>query len=577
MAGYDTSSIGWPALSAHSNRVDVRPVEAPATYVVFQAWTWATSSENTINIIHGTSDWKTRVSIAPGPACRGASASSTQYREAEALEAALEQAAEQMEAVGGILEAWQSLPRDVQLEIQRRALQIWQLRGAYRVQFLAALRGVFAQNPAGWQQALLRNRAATVQQLAVLAGQMARLPARNATTPPGFSDAQVRQYRRRQQARGYVPGRSRQTGRSRELEFEIDRASLELEAAEQFFTKVTPIPGLGNKEGHEILTRTAMRGLPLSSGERSAVELGVIRPDRGGRSYWNFPRSALESLKAAAQPSHSLRPTPSSTVRTALGLIRARFARLHGSALRAATRSSALEWLGEALHLLQDSFSSAHVERAGGTGPIRNIRAFFIRLGWPPLSRAPGEHNAPSDPRDDVFVGGAMRPEARAAVSASRAFLVMALRHLRAPGSPTNVAELRAFIRRYLCVRLVIIDFHRHAGRGDLLTEPWNTGGAHEGVSAARATRRDRPHGRVSRLPHGLCPREPRTGPHRRALAPATDRLRNGERKERRGSRARDGSRRDHAIWVSWPEDPRAGGGCRPARSARQPESSTCR
>ena len=134
---------------------------------------------------------------------------------------------------------------------------------------------------------------------------------------------------------------------------------------------------------------------------------------------------------------------------TALGLIRARFARLHGSALRAATRLSALEWLGEALHLLQDSFSSAHVERAGGTRPIRNIRAFFIRLGWPPLSRVPGEHNAPSDPgANHVFVGGAMRPEARAAVSASRAFLVMALRHLRAPsGSPTNVAELRAFIR----------------------------------------------------------------------------------------------------------------------------------
>ena len=108
--------------------------------------------------------------------------------------------------------------------------------------------------------------------------------------------------------------------------------------------------------------------------------------------------------------------------------------------------------IGQALHLLQDSFSSAHVERAGGTGRVRHIRVFFIRLGWPPLSRAPHEHNAPSDPRDDVYVGGALRPEALAAVLASTAFLRMALRHLRAPGAPGNAAELRAFMHRYLAM-----------------------------------------------------------------------------------------------------------------------------
>jgi hypothetical protein len=176
----------------------------------------------------------------------------------------------------------------------------------------------------------------------------------------------------------------------------------------------------------------------------------VIRPDRGGRSYWNFPRSALESLKAAAQPAHALRPTPSATMAAALRLIRARFANLYLRAMRATSRITALEWLGEALHLLQDSFSSAHVERAGGTGRIRHIRAFFIRFGWPPLSRAPGEHNAPSDPRDDVYLHGALRTEARAAIRASRDFLTMALRHSRAPRSLGNVAELRAFMSRYL-------------------------------------------------------------------------------------------------------------------------------
>jgi hypothetical protein len=201
-----------------------------------------------------------------------------------------------------------------------------------------------------------------------------------------------------------------------------------------------------------VLTRRAMAGLGLRPPDPYHIETGVIRPDRGGRSYWKFPRSALDSLKAAAQPSHSLRPTPSSTVAAALRLIQLRFAGLHRRAMLEppTRRKQALEWLGEALHLLQDSFSSAHVERAGGTGRIRHIRAFFIRAGWPPLSRAPHEHNAPSDPRDDIYVGGALRPEARAAIAASRAFLVMALRHLRAPRSARNGPELVAFIARYL-------------------------------------------------------------------------------------------------------------------------------
>jgi hypothetical protein len=234
------------------------------------------------------------------------------------------------------------------------------------------------------------------------------------------------------------------------FESELDRVGRALEAPEPFYTRVTPIPGIGNKEGHEILTRLAIRGLPLSAADRSAILLGVIRPDRGGKSYWNFPRSAIESLKARAQPSHSLRPTPSSTVAAALRLIRARFVRLYLRAMRARNRATALQWLGEAMHLLQDSFSGAHVDRAGGTGRIRYIRAFYVRFGWPPVSRAPREHNAPSDPRDDVYLKGALRPEARAAVRASRVFLRMALRHLRAPRSPRHRLDLRRFMSRYL-------------------------------------------------------------------------------------------------------------------------------
>ena len=371
------------------------------------------------------------------------------------LELELEQAAERMDG-GALQDAWTSLPPEIKQEIQRRAVLMWQMRGGYLARFLTVLNGLFAQNPAGWQQALMRNRAATAQQMARLAGQMAQLPVRGATPPPGMSPVQVRQYHRRQQARGRVPGRNRQT-RHRELELEIDIAAreLELEQPEPFYTRVTPIPGIGSKEGHEIITRDAMVGI-VPAADQKYVREGVIRPDRGGQSYWNFPRAALDALKARNQPLHALRPTPAFSVAAALRLIRLRFAGLHARAMARVMRGTrpdreeALRWLGEALHLLQDSFSSAHVERAGGTGRIRHIRVFFIRFGLPPLSRAPAEHNAPSDPRDDVYLRGALRPEARAAVRASQAFLKMAMRHLRSPRSPANVRELRLFMNRYL-------------------------------------------------------------------------------------------------------------------------------
>ena len=140
---------------------------------------------------------------------------------------------------------------------------------------------------------------------------------------------------------------------------------------------------------------------------RSVSIDGVIRPDRGGRSYWKFPRSALESLKAAAQSSHSLRPDAVVDGGGSAAPDPAAVRRTASARHACADAAQALEWLGEALHLLQDSFSSAHIERAGGVGRIRHIRAFFIRPGWPPMSRAPHEHKAPSDPRDDIYLPAA--------------------------------------------------------------------------------------------------------------------------------------------------------------------------
>lgn len=142
----------------------------------------------------------------------------------------LEHAAERMDAAdifNQLRQVWQSLPPELKQDILRRATQLFQVRGAYKRQFLDAVDGIFAQDRQGWQQALLRNRAAAAQQLAMLAGRRVGLPLRGGTPPPGFSDVQVKQYRRRQLARGYVAGRA---GRSREMELEIDSAARALEA-----------------------------------------------------------------------------------------------------------------------------------------------------------------------------------------------------------------------------------------------------------------------------------------------------------------------------------------------------------
>src|SRR5262249_32474530 len=122
------------------------------------------------------------------------------YREGEAeLESALAEAAEQMhppEVITQMQEVWRSLPPDVKKDIVRGAKLIGQLRGAYLGRFLAPLNVLFAQNPLGWQQALMRNRAAAVHQMAVQAGRAAGLTPRESTRQRGFSDVQVRQFHR---------------------------------------------------------------------------------------------------------------------------------------------------------------------------------------------------------------------------------------------------------------------------------------------------------------------------------------------------------------------------------------------
>jgi hypothetical protein len=224
------------------------------------------------------------------------------------------------------------------------------------------------------------------------------------------------------------------------------------ETAEYFVTQVLP----GMREGHEILTRSAAAG--LAGIDLPALLRGVARVD-AGKSRLSLPGALLDSLRPAQQRRHVLRATLCQPVRVALSATRNHLVHLHSQALTAPSRAAAFEWIGEGLHIVQDSYSTAHTERAfgaglGGTHPIRYIRFFgFTRRLPPQFTSPPREHAFPTDPRDQITdAAGRLRPESHIAISASREFVQMMLGHLARPGSPSNAAELRAFMDGHLAL-----------------------------------------------------------------------------------------------------------------------------
>jgi peptidoglycan hydrolase-like protein with peptidoglycan-binding domain len=192
--------------------------------------------------------------------------------------------------------------------------------------------------------------------------------------------------------------------------------------------------------GHERLTEDATLGLiPRGSAQLRDLLVGVVRVD-----------DICKAFDPPEQRRHCLRQRMCQDQATALSQARDHLRRLHRIALSNAP--NAFEFAGEALHLIQDSYSNAHTERdlrpAGPPHPIRFIR-FFGPLGCP----APIEHQVlpPPDPRDIVIVpSGGLSPFSRAAVAASREYIAMLLRH-RSGASPGTISrELNTFLNQHL-------------------------------------------------------------------------------------------------------------------------------
>ncbi len=177
------------------------------------------------------------------------------------------------------------------------------------------------------------------------------------------------------------------------------------------------VPPLSREEGHEVITRRAWEGLGLSAEQQAALIRGVRAPDI---SLAGILTSALPS----AQRRHALRAWSGTTTPDAVRDTRDFIASAHRRAMKMPDGPRRWAAVGEALHCLQDSYSPAHTDRAGGRivrmkhwGPLDGLRRG--RAGAP----APDEHAFPSDARDSVWVNSVLTDAAHAAVEASRRYL----------------------------------------------------------------------------------------------------------------------------------------------------------
>ncbi len=192
-----------------------------------------------------------------------------------------------------------------------------------------------------------------------------------------------------------------------------------------------------SKEGHEWLTRAAAKG--FSKAEVAALTKGVRAPDVNG--------PITNHVKLKEQRRHALRQTLTQKTRPALAEAVGHLHKLHGHALAQRNRSKQLETIGEALHLIQDSFSPAHVERKRrkvkklrNYGPANWVKPWEDNHGFPMDSR--------DNPRDKK---GKLNGAAREAVTASAAYLAIVVRHIgNPPSAASRKKDLDGFTGKWL-------------------------------------------------------------------------------------------------------------------------------
>jgi len=219
------------------------------------------------------------------------------------------------------------------------------------------------------------------------------------------------------------------------------------DGAERFWTEGKHLGIIEVTHGHGELAEKAAAAVGIVGEERAALRRGVARPDED-------PPLAGQ-IDQCQQHRHALRGAMCQKMPQAIERIRTYLQNLYECILSMPTpqvpdTKAQFELVGEALHLIQDSYSPAHMERNyAGPGGVHTIN--YIRF-WNPVTALgdPLEHKFPVDLRDNLSAASFPLNWVDEAITASKEFLTMVKKHAARAGDPANRTELTAFMNKHL-------------------------------------------------------------------------------------------------------------------------------
>lgn len=217
------------------------------------------------------------------------------------------------------------------------------------------------------------------------------------------------------------------------------------------------------QRGHQLLTDEAIKAAILSGNETNKLAhlthediknliKGSLRPDV----------NALKFFLPSEQKRHALRRSIRQSTPAAVEEITNHLVQLHRKAITEEHRAEKFMLFGESLHLIQDSYCPAHVDRIqeGNNNVIKHVRIWHLFecvhiLGALQLfgKRPPSEHGFPYDRRDEIYScrnSCQLYNEASKAISASLDYLEMVRRHIQlGQNYPSIKVDLDTFIIKH--------------------------------------------------------------------------------------------------------------------------------
>jgi hypothetical protein len=201
-----------------------------------------------------------------------------------------------------------------------------------------------------------------------------------------------------------------------------------------------------SSEGHEVLTRSAIgasrtipfsvAGKPLSRVLTAAEEAEIVAGNRSVDLGW-AGTGVVFAFSQDEQKRHSLRRNFGQPLPAALADVIGSLRSQHAAILAEKDPKTRLRRIGQATHLIQDSFSPAHTDRRPGSGWC----IYYIKNYG--RGKTPAEHGVPSDDRDKI-ANPVSRPAALQAIAATREYLSIVFKAVHGRTAPDPVASSEA-------------------------------------------------------------------------------------------------------------------------------------